>query len=98
MARPLDRHALDRIARAVVSGRRGLGREADRLADAAAAMMRNALDAASAPGRLRAAKLAPRRRPLATEPKPLRRILERAAKHLAVSGREADRGHDARTS
>jgi len=79
----LDRHALDRIARAVVTGRRGLGRRADRLADATAALMRNRLEAASAPGLERARRLAARARPLATESPTIRRLLERAAEHLA---------------
>jgi hypothetical protein len=84
VASPIDRLALDRIARAVVSGRRGLGRRADRLADAAAGMTRNQLAAMGAAGGVRAAALAARRRPLAAEPAVLRRILARVSKHLAA--------------
>jgi hypothetical protein len=84
MAARLDRHALDAIARAVVSGRRGLGSRADALADHAAGMMRNRLAAMGAPGRARAATLASRRRPLASEPAVVRRLLERVAKHLSA--------------
>ena len=45
-----ERHAIDAIARAVVSGRRGQGRRADALADAVAACMHNRLEAVGAPG------------------------------------------------
>lgn len=84
VTRKIDRHLLDRIARAVVSGRRGLGHEADRLADAAAALTRNQLAAMGAPGGARAARITRRRSPLASEPAVLRRLLERVAKHLAA--------------
>ena len=87
MRRSLDRHALDRIARAVVSGRRGLGVRADRLADAAAALTRNRLAALGAPGGVRAATLPVRRCALASEPDELRRVIERIGKHLATVGR-----------
>lgn len=83
----VDRYTLDRIARAVVSGRRGLGTRANRLADQAAGMTRNQLAAMGAPGSARAARIAVRRRPLATEPAVLRRLLERVAKHLATAAR-----------
>jgi hypothetical protein len=87
MARALDRHALERIARAVVSGRRGLGVRADRLADDAAGLTRNRLAALGAPGAVRAARLPVRRRALASAPASLRRLLERVAKHLTAVGR-----------
>lgn len=45
-----DRHTLDEVARAVVTGERGLGRELDRLADDMAGLMRNCLAASEAPG------------------------------------------------
>src|SRR2546423_821445 len=41
-----DRHALDAIARAIVSGERGLGDAEDAIADAVASLMINRLDAA----------------------------------------------------
>jgi hypothetical protein len=84
MAAPLDRHAVDAIARAVVSGRRGLGSRADALADRVAGMMRNRLAAMGAPGSARAATLAERRGPLAAEPPLVRRVLDRVAKHLSA--------------
>jgi hypothetical protein len=87
VAAGVDRHTLDRIARAVVSGRRGLGARADRLADRAAGMTRNRLAAMGAPGAARAARMSVRRRPLAAEPAVLRKLLERVAKHLAAAGR-----------
>jgi hypothetical protein len=78
----LDRHSIDAIARAVVSGRRELGSEADRLADAAAGMMQNRLAAIGAPGSRR---VRPRRpRPLADQPEVMRRLFDRTAKHLGA--------------
>lgn len=50
----LDRHTIDLIARAVVSGRRGYGKRLDRVADAIAALMKNRLEANQAPGAVRA--------------------------------------------
>src|SRR4051794_25699704 len=52
-----DRHALDAIARAVVSGERGLGAERNDLADAIASLMINRLAAANAVGHARVAHL-----------------------------------------
>lgn len=78
----LDRHRIDAIARAVVSGRRGLGREEDRLADAAAGLMRNRLAAAGAPGLPRARGRG--RRSLSDQPELVRRLLDRTAKHLGT--------------
>ena len=45
-----DRHKLDAIARAVVSGERGLGQKEDAVADDVASLMINRLAAAQAPG------------------------------------------------
>lgn len=52
-----DRHALDAIARAVVSGERGLGEAEDTIADDVASLMINRLAAALAPGHRRVAHL-----------------------------------------
>jgi hypothetical protein len=52
-----DRHALEAIARAVVSGERGLGEAADALADAVASLMINRLEAAGVGGHARVAHL-----------------------------------------
>jgi hypothetical protein len=52
-----DRYALDAIARAVVSGERGLGGLKDAVADAVASLMINRLDAGRAPGHERVAHL-----------------------------------------
>ena len=52
-----DRHRLDAIARAVVSGERGLGPVADAVADDVASLMINRLAAAHAPGHQRVAHL-----------------------------------------
>jgi hypothetical protein len=45
----LDRHDIDRVARAVASGRRGLGSRLDALADAIAGRMTQKLEAAGVP-------------------------------------------------
>ena len=50
-----DRHTLDAIARAVVSGERGLGDAADTIADDVASLMINRLDAAGVAGYQRVA-------------------------------------------
>jgi hypothetical protein len=52
-----NRHALDAIARAVVSGERGLGEAEDALADDVASLMINRLGAAQAAGHRRVAHL-----------------------------------------
>jgi len=88
----IDRHTLDRIARAVVSGRRGLGVRADRLADRVAGMTRNQLAAMRAPGSVRAARMRGRPRALASEPLVLRTLVERVAKHLAAGWGGASAG------
>jgi len=81
-----ERHAIDAIARAVVSGRRGQGRRADALADAVAACMHNRLEAVGAPGARRTRRRTPYRSPL------LRLLFDRAAKHLAAWGSRAEVG------
>jgi hypothetical protein len=52
-----DRHALDAIARAIVSGERGLGDAADAIADDIASLMINRLAAARVSGHDRVAHL-----------------------------------------
>jgi hypothetical protein len=52
-----DRHALDAIARAIVSGERGLGDAADAIADDIASLMINRLAAARVSGHHRVAHL-----------------------------------------
>jgi hypothetical protein len=52
-----DRHALDAIARAIVSGERGLGDAADAIADDIASLMISRLDATGVPGHRRVAHL-----------------------------------------
>jgi hypothetical protein len=52
-----DRHALDTVARAVVSGERGFGAAQDALADAVASLMINRLAVANAAGHARVAHL-----------------------------------------
>ena len=52
-----DRHTLDAIARAIVSGERGLGQREDTIADDVASLMINRLAAAQAPGHQRVAHL-----------------------------------------
>ncbi len=46
----VDRHAIDLIARVVVSGQRGHGKKIDRTADSVAALMKNKLEAAGVKG------------------------------------------------
>src|SRR5437870_2433916 len=52
-----DRHTLDAIARAVVTGERGLGDVEDRIADDVASIMIHRLQAVGAPGPSRVAHL-----------------------------------------
>jgi hypothetical protein len=54
-----DRHALDAIARAVVTGERGLGPVDDAIADDIAAIMTGRLAAARSPGERREPDLPP---------------------------------------
>jgi len=84
-----DRHTLDAIARAIVSGERGLGEIADRIADDFASIMINRLEANGVPGYSRVAHLprnAPERwarieREYGREVRDL--IIRRTDKHLA---------------
>src|SRR5262249_42691574 len=52
-----DRHELDAMARAIVSGERGLGGAADAIVDAVASLMINRLEAAGVAGHQRVAHL-----------------------------------------
>jgi len=52
----LNRHNLDLIAKAVISGQRGYGKPLDRIADTIAGLMTNRLEAAQVPGALRLPK------------------------------------------
>ena len=88
-----DRFHTDRVARAVVSGKRGQGGRADGLADAAAAFMRGKLEAAGAPGRVRAGQL--RAGAWIDAGEDVRRVIDRASKHLATAVLVAER-HRAR--
>jgi hypothetical protein len=92
----LDRHQIDLIARSVVSGRRGLGPRADRLANASAALLTNRLQAMGARGARRPGRAARRPAPsLSLAPPLVRRIVERACKHLdALAAKEALRPRD----
>ncbi len=78
-----DRHTLDLVARAVVSGHRGYGKQLDRVADATASLLKNRLEAAAAPGAARA-----RNSHKAEEALPDREtlvsLLNRIEKHLAM--------------
>jgi len=88
----LDRHMVDIVARAVVSGRRGRGARIDRLADLVAGLMRNRLEACGAPGALVARHLPQAQWPaVRAESRLLDLLLERAGKHLA-SGMSITRG------
>lgn len=84
-----DRHALDAIARAVVSGERGLGDAADAIADDVASLMIGRLEAAGVPGHRRVAHLewdpAGRRREVERRcgRDLLTILLQRTDKHLA---------------
>jgi hypothetical protein len=84
-----DRHALDAIARAIVSGERGLGDAADAVADDVASLMINRLAAAGVAGHRRVAHLrwkAPRRRTRIEQQygrELLNILIQRTDKHLA---------------
>ena len=84
-----DRHALDAIARAIVSGERGLGDAADTIADDVASLMINRLAAAGVSGYQRVAHRrwnAPRRRPRVERQygrELLEVLIQRTDKHLA---------------
>ena len=84
-----DRHALDAIARAIVTGERGLGDAGDAIADDVASLMINRLAAAGVAGHQRVARRrwnAPRRwqrlnRQYGHEL--LNALIQRTDKHLA---------------
>jgi len=73
----LDRHDIDRIARAVARGRRGLGTRLDGLADSIAARMTAKLAAAGVPV-VRAARM----RHVVLDRETRRSIVARVSKHL----------------
>jgi hypothetical protein len=81
----MDRHGVDRIARAVVSGKRGLGRRLDALADRAAAMISSRLEAHGVKGS--SARNRPRSRfaSRAIDPALLELVLSRVDKHLGFA-------------
>jgi hypothetical protein len=84
-----DRHALDAIARAIVTGERGLGGAGDAIADAVASLMINRLQAAGVAGHQRVAHLRrddPDRRPRVERlysRELLEALIRRTDKHLA---------------
>ena len=80
---PYERHTLDRIARAVVTGERGLGRAADRVADVVATRMASRLEAVGVPGATRARGSS---RPTRLSRELLAVLVGRAEKHLASAG------------
>jgi hypothetical protein len=83
----LDRHTLDAVARAVVSGERGLGEEEDKLADDVALLMPTKLKALDAPGLNRVAQRTPLHLHEFRErygDALLRLMLARVDKHLAM--------------
>ena len=79
--RALTRHQLDRVARAVVSGRRGLGPRMNRLADFIARGMRPRLAAAGLDDRIPPARHVPAKAPCDRLTRDL--LYSRAGKHLA---------------
>jgi hypothetical protein len=81
--RKLDRAAVDRIARAVVTGRRGLGKAEDVWADRIAGLMRNRLAAAGCGGD--PAPVDRWRVYLTCDGVIVDRLLARAAKHLVAA-------------
>lgn len=84
-----DRHALEAIAGAIVSGQRGLGDGADAIADGVASLMINRLAAAGVSGHERVAHRrwnAPRRRQHVERQygrELVRVLIQRTDKHLA---------------
>ena len=93
-----DRHTLDRVAQAVVTGERGLDDIFDRMADDVASLMINRLAAFDAQGLGRVAHLTwndPVRRQKVIDhygERVIQAILIRVEKHLAAYGREATDG------
>ena len=87
----LDRHSIDRIARAAVSGERGFGTELDQWADRVAGLMSNRLAAAGA-AELHAVGRIDRWETYSTHDRQLLdRLLERAAKHLVARAASSNR-------
>lgn len=90
-----DRHTLDTIARAVVTGERGLGGSFDRMADAIASLIINRLAALKVPGFERVAHLTwdnPNRWQEVINrygEQTVRTILMKVEKHLTTHGWEA---------
>ena len=80
----LDRHRLDRIARAVVTGERGLGRDHDEIADRAASMISNRLEAHSVAG-AKATRSRISFTSRSSDPAVLELVLSRVDKHLAFA-------------
>jgi len=78
-----DRHTLDLVARAVVSGRRGHGKRLDRVADAIAGRITNRLAAAEAPGVARAMR-SHKDAHVLTDRATFDSLLHRIEKHLAM--------------
>ena len=83
------RHDFDRVARAVVSGRRGLGARGDRLADAVARRLRSKLEAIGVPGAHRVPKW---RSPHPQDTGAVLAVLVRADKHLADAAMKSVHG------
>ena len=80
--KPIDRRTADLIARAVVSGRRGYGKEIDGMADHIASLMKNRLEAVGVRGAGRAQRAAVM--PTTSMNRPAwERLLARVEKHLA---------------
>jgi hypothetical protein len=80
----LDRHSLDAVARAVVSGRRGHGQRIDRLADFVAGLMPSRLAALGA-GRAKPKRSNREPPPVPAalrNPRTLETLLRRVQKHL----------------
>ena len=78
----LNRHKIDLIARAVVSGRRGYGKRADAIADLLATLMKNRLEAVGALGAGYARTNSQTEVPL-PDRQSLDLLLDRTEKHLA---------------
>lgn len=78
-----DRHTLDLVARAVVSGRRGYGKRLDRVADGIARLIKNRLEATEAPGAARAHSSHEGEAAL-PDRETLEALLNRIEKHLAM--------------
>ncbi len=81
--KPLDRHELDLVARAIASGRRGYGARVDRVAESVAGLMVNRLRALGvAPERARSRRKALLRKAKPVDARTLKILLRRVDKHL----------------